>query len=196
MPRRTDSRQRMVAAARDLMRERGLTSTAISDVLERSGAPRGSVYFHFPEGKTQLVVEAAGLHAEDQVTRIDAIADASGTAAEFVGAYVDSGRDGMVAAGYARGCAVAPLVNEGSAEPEAVVTASRVGFERMVGRLAERLTDFGLAPRDARELAEATVAGVEGAMITSRAFRSPTPFDAVRTTLVPRAESLTSTTRD
>jgi TetR/AcrR family transcriptional regulator, lmrAB and yxaGH operons repressor len=67
MAQRSDAKQRMVLAARQLIRERGYHATAISDVLERSGAPRGSVYFHFPGGKPQLAVEAAEAHAHEQV---------------------------------------------------------------------------------------------------------------------------------
>ena len=54
---RSDTKQKMVQAARQLIRERGYHATAFSDVLELSGAPRGSVYFHFPGGKTQLAIE-------------------------------------------------------------------------------------------------------------------------------------------
>ena len=39
--------------------ERGARGTAAADVLEHSGAPRDSVYHHFPGGKPQLVEEAA-----------------------------------------------------------------------------------------------------------------------------------------
>ena len=41
---RSDAKQKMVQAARQLIRERGYGATAFSDVLELSGAPRGSVY--------------------------------------------------------------------------------------------------------------------------------------------------------
>src|ERR1700727_2992413 len=71
MARRSDTKQRMVQAARQLIRERGYHATAISDVLERSDAPRGSVYFHFPGGKPELAVAAADLHAHEQVQYID-----------------------------------------------------------------------------------------------------------------------------
>ncbi len=49
----------MVQAAKQLIREGGYGATAFSDVLTLSGAPRGSVYFHFPGGKAQLGMEAA-----------------------------------------------------------------------------------------------------------------------------------------
>src|SRR6185437_741270 len=75
MGRRSDTRQKIVQAARQLIRERGYNATAFSDVLELSGAPRGSVYYHFPGGKTQLAMEAAEAHAHEQVTVIDQAAE-------------------------------------------------------------------------------------------------------------------------
>ena len=81
MAQRSDAKQRMVQAARQLIRERGYHATAISDVLERSGAPRGSVYFHFPGGKPQLAIEAAESHAHEQVQYIDRAAEQADSAA-------------------------------------------------------------------------------------------------------------------
>src|SRR5215469_7497665 len=111
----------MVRAARQLIRERGYNATAFSDVLELSGAPRGSVYFHFPGGKTQLAMEAAEAHAHEQVAIIDRAADQAGSAAQLAGLYVDLGREGMVDSNYGRGCGVAHLVTEGAARESADV---------------------------------------------------------------------------
>src|SRR5919201_7013446 len=55
---RTDARERMIQSAALLFRERGIEGTSFSDVLEHSGAPRGSIYHHFPAGKSQLAEEA------------------------------------------------------------------------------------------------------------------------------------------
>ena len=51
-------RERMVVSAALLIRERGAHPTAIADVLQHSGAPRGSAYHYFPGGRTQLLCEA------------------------------------------------------------------------------------------------------------------------------------------
>jgi len=48
----------MIASTALLVRERGARATSIDDVLEHSGAPRGSVYHHFPGGRDQLLREA------------------------------------------------------------------------------------------------------------------------------------------
>ena len=58
MPVVPSPRERMVMSAALLIRERGAHPTAIADVLEHSGAPRGSAYHYFPGGRTQLLCEA------------------------------------------------------------------------------------------------------------------------------------------
>jgi TetR/AcrR family transcriptional regulator, lmrAB and yxaGH operons repressor len=40
---------------------KGLEGTSLAEVLERSGAPRGSTYHHLPGGKDEVVTEAVAL---------------------------------------------------------------------------------------------------------------------------------------
>ena len=189
---RSDAKQRMVRAAEQLIRERGYHATAISDILERSAAPRGSVYFHFPGGKAQLAVEAGEAHAHQQVAHIDEAAGQADSAAGLIGAYLDLGRDGMVASGYSRGCGIAPLVTEATPEEPADLGATGDrAFAAMADRLAFHFVEFGLDRPSARQLADAVLAGVEGALITARARRSPAPFDAAKAALTSYAAALT-----
>ncbi|HEY8491429.1 MAG TPA: helix-turn-helix domain-containing protein, partial [Dehalococcoidia bacterium] len=58
MSRPTDSRQRMIRAMSRLMQRQGFHATGLNQVLAESGAPKGSLYFHFPGGKEQLAAEA------------------------------------------------------------------------------------------------------------------------------------------
>ncbi|MFE7566467.1 TetR/AcrR family transcriptional regulator [Streptomyces sp. NPDC057539] len=184
MARRSDAKQRMVQAAKELIQRNGCDATAFSDVLKLSDAPRGSVYFHFPGGKAQLVTEAAAAHAHEQVELIDRVADDVDSATGLVERYMDLGREGMVASDYTRGCAVAPLVTEGTLrESPEVAETSRRAFSEMVDRLAFHFAAFGVERTAARVLADAVLAGIEGAMVTSRALHSPAPYDSVRAVL-------------
>jgi TetR/AcrR family transcriptional regulator, lmrAB and yxaGH operons repressor len=188
MGQRSDARQKMVQAARQLIREHGYGATALSDVLTLSGAPRGSVYFHFPGGKAQLGMEAAEAHAHEQVEIIDRAAGEASSAGQFIERYIDLGRSGMVASDYGRGCGVAPLVTEGTAQESAELNeTSRRAFSEMTDRLVFHLVALGVDRAAARVLADAVLAAMEGAMITSRALRSPAPYDSVRAVLVRHA---------
>src|SRR5262245_55101569 len=52
------TRSKMVRGAAELLRERGYSGTGFREVIEITGAPRGSIYHHFPDGKAQLAGEA------------------------------------------------------------------------------------------------------------------------------------------
>ena len=47
----------MIESAALLFREQGYSGTGFNAVIEHSGAPRGSIYHHFPGGKAELAAE-------------------------------------------------------------------------------------------------------------------------------------------
>ena len=62
----------MIRSAALLFRENGYSGTGFRDVIAHSGAPRGSIYHHFPDGKEQLAadtVEWAGAVIERRLAR-------------------------------------------------------------------------------------------------------------------------------
>src|ERR1700749_5360066 len=83
MPRKSDAKDRMIAAARRLFREHGYFGTALSDVVTESAAPRGSIYFHFPGGKEEVASEVTLLHASVRITDINRAAATTTTAAQL-----------------------------------------------------------------------------------------------------------------
>src|SRR5262249_43210887 len=89
-PRRSDARKRMLDAASTLVRERGASATSLDDILAHSQAPRGSVYYYFPGGRTQLIEEALERAGEDILQFIAG----DGTPAEVFAAFIAAWRDG------------------------------------------------------------------------------------------------------
>src|SRR5258705_13360120 len=100
MPRRSDSKDRMIAAARRLFREHGYLGTALSDVVTESAAPRGSISFPFPGGKEELATEVTLLPASDRIADINRAAATTHTAAELIAAFIGRERDGLVSSNY------------------------------------------------------------------------------------------------
>src|ERR1700722_1272377 len=68
----SNSRMRMVRSAAALFGSRGLSATSFSDVVADSGAPRGSIYHHFPGGKKQLAEDAIGWTSEQILAHLQA----------------------------------------------------------------------------------------------------------------------------
>lgn len=52
------SREKILLTATRLFCLRGYHATGLNQILKESGAPKGSLYYHFPDGKEQLAIEA------------------------------------------------------------------------------------------------------------------------------------------
>jgi AcrR family transcriptional regulator len=171
----SDARQKMIESAVTLLAIRGLQRTSFSDVLERSGAPRGSIYHHFPEGKDQLVDAAIELAGERAVRVLDAVEGAPPT--EVTRYFLDLWRQVLVRSSLRAGCAVlAVTVATDSAD---LLDHAASIFRAWRKRLAALYERGGLAPDAAARLAMTVVAASEGAVVVSRAERSLEPFELV-----------------
>ncbi|WP_455577963.1 TetR/AcrR family transcriptional regulator [Actinomadura luteofluorescens] len=99
----TDSRERMVRSAAYLFRERGYSGTGFRDVIAHSGAPRGSIYHHFPGGKAQLAEEAVRYAGEFLNAGILAATE-GGDAASAVDAFTGWWRQVLIKSEFRAGC--------------------------------------------------------------------------------------------
>jgi TetR/AcrR family transcriptional repressor of lmrAB and yxaGH operons len=189
MPKRSDSKERMIAAARRLFREYGYLGTALSDVVTESAAPRGSIYFHFPGGKEELAGEVTLLHAGDHIAHINRAAAATSTAGQLIEVFIGRIRDELISSDYREGCAMAPLVIESRPASDQLSDATRRGFQDMIATLAARLTEKNVPASRATQLATQAWTSVEGALILSRVLHSPEPFDTATAQLAATADT-------
>jgi TetR/AcrR family transcriptional repressor of lmrAB and yxaGH operons len=189
MPKRSDSKERMIAAARRLFREYGYLGTALSDVVTESAAPRGSIYFHFPGGKEELAGEVTLLHAGDHIAHINRAAAATSTAGQLIEVFIDRIRDELISSNYREGCAMAPLVIESMPASDQLSAATRRGFQDMIATLAARLIEKNVPASRATQLATQAWTSVEGALILSRVLHSPEPFDTATAQLAATADT-------
>lgn len=173
-----DSRTRMVESAAQLIRERGLSGTSFRDVIEHSGAPRGSIYHHFPEGKRQLVreaVELSGTWVADAIAQIESGGDPVASLHAFLGVWAEILR----ASDFRAGCPVVAVSVEANDDEPEVTEAAATAFRAWTRALAGGLHRAGVDEERAGRLATLTVAAIEGAVVLCRAERSTGPLDDV-----------------
>ena len=172
-------RERMVISAALLIRERGAHATAISDVLEHSGAPRGSAYHYFPGGRTQLLCEAVD-YAGEHVAAIIAEAD---DGARLMDTLIDKYRRQLLDSDFRAGCpVVAVSVEAGEDEGERmapVVERAASVFDRWTDLIAQRFIADGITRERAGDLALLATTALEGAIVLARVRRDLTPLDVV-----------------
>lgn len=176
----SDARRKMIESAVTLLATRGLQGTAFSDVLARSGAPRGSIYHHFPEGKDELVDAAIELAGDRALRVLDAVQDSPPK--EVTRYFLDLWREVLVRSDLRAGCAVL-AVTVATDSPDLLGHAARI-FRAWRGRLADLYARGGMDADAAARLATTVVAASEGAVVVSRAERTLEPFELVATQLL------------
>jgi TetR/AcrR family transcriptional repressor of lmrAB and yxaGH operons len=171
-----DSRERMVRSAASLISSRGVSATSLSDVLADSGAPRGSIYHHFPGGKDQLATEAVRSTSDRVVAFLRAGTET--TPAAVLARFIQLWRQVIVTSDAASGCVVAGVALDTGAR-DALMGVARESFRAWETALADQLERTGLPRPRANGVAIATLAGMEGALILSRAEGTVQPLDDV-----------------
>ena len=168
----------MIHAAAQLFRQRGYHATAFSDVVQASGAARGSIYFHFPGGKQELAREAialAGDEIEQLVAQAAGLADGPGSFVRALGDMVAARLEGS---DYRSGCAIATMVLELAPQNEELSSDFDKVFERWRQALASQFETWGIATGRGTDLANLVMSVFEGALVVSRAARRIDPFAA------------------
>ena len=167
-------RERMIQSALVLLGQNGVEGTSFSQVIKHSGAPRGSIYHHFPGGKAQLVEEATR-YAGDMVVNLAAAqldTDDPLSGLRAIGAFW---RQVLHDSDFAAGCPVLAASLESRDLPGAREAACEA-FERFQDVHFQLLRRAGIEEDRARSLAATAVSAVEGAIILARAQRSNEPL--------------------
>lgn len=177
MTTRGSTRAAMVVSAAELLREHGAAAVTVDAVLARSGAPRGSVYHHFPGGRSQILREALQFAGDEIAARIDAVAGDSGTA--LLQQFADMWREALIASDYTAGCPVlAAAIGSGRDEQQLASLASDI-FARWREASRQAYVREGFDPAEASALADTAIAAMEGAVVLCRSTRSLDPLNDV-----------------
>ena len=171
-------REAIVAAAVRLFRRQGFAATGLAQIIEASGAPKGSLYHYFPAGKAAIgaaAVQAAG----EKVAATMAALPRGDRPGDFMREYARLMAGWMRASGYRDGCPIATTVLEEAADDEGIATAGRAAFEGWRAVLARRLVNAGAAEDRAAEFGLMAISAMEGALVLARAERSDRPILAV-----------------
>jgi TetR/AcrR family transcriptional repressor of lmrAB and yxaGH operons len=167
----------MLISAAEVMRERGAAGVTIDEVLTRSGAPRGSVYYHFPEGRNQILIEALQ-YAGEAITEVIDEAAANG-GMYLVRQFVEFWEELLVESEFSAGCpVVAAAIGSADEEPQLTTVAGGI-FEHWRDALTRAFVSDGFDEADAASLAITCIAALEGAVVLCRSTGSTDPLRQV-----------------
>ena len=159
----------MLDAAVDLLQRQGYHGTGLNELLDRSEAPRGSLYHYFPGGKEQIGAEALARAGDQVAAAISHLLRAKPSVADAVEALAGLLAAGLEASAFERGCPVATTALEVTPRSEPIRAAVQASFDGWLVPLRARLEETGFERAEAAQRAHLVIAALEGALILARA---------------------------
>ncbi len=172
----TLTKARLTESMLELIQTSGYSGTGLNAVIEHAAAPKGSIYFHFPDGKEGLGVAAVELAATQFGTLIAEAAASAGGPAEAARAAIEALASIVRESDFRLGCPVSVVTLEMGAESERLRRACATAFESWIAPTAALLEASGVDAEGARSLATVVVSTIEGAVIVSRALQNIQPL--------------------
>jgi TetR/AcrR family transcriptional regulator, lmrAB and yxaGH operons repressor len=175
----SDSRPKLVAATAKLLQTTGYHATSIKEIARAAEAPIGSLYFLFPDGKDELVIEALNQSARDVTSALTAVLAEAKTSHEVVHTYLGVICWLLTESQYTDGCPIATVALEVAPLNATIADVIAAAFDAWTGVLHDALVRTGVAPDAAQIIAATSLAAVEGALIVARTHRDSATFDLI-----------------
>ncbi len=162
------SRDKLAWTAAKLFQERGFHGVGLAEILKQSGLPKGSLYHHFPNGKTDLALAAAAL-AHRETSRIidDAFREAKTYQAGATTLLYKLAKLFEIM-GKHTACPISETLFGG---PDNTVFRAQSAdyFEAWIRQIAAHAERLGVAPDEARSHAERLFVSLQGGWVLARA---------------------------
>ncbi|MCA9562963.1 MAG: TetR/AcrR family transcriptional regulator [Myxococcales bacterium] len=178
---RKDHRTGMVEATKELLQKQGYPGTGLKEILEVSGAPKGSLYHYFPGGKEELGEAAIMLSADEILASLSALADLPPV--ESVDRFTTILTEELERSDYEAGSPIATVALEMSSSSEVLREACRRAYEQWMAEIRRPFLQAGIDPAAAKAASLVAMSCVEGALLLSRVQRSTEPIRVVSLTL-------------
>lgn len=187
-----ETQARLLKTMAYLLRTQGYHATGVSQVLQESKVPKGSLYHHFPQGKTELAAAAVNLSNERILAALEKMVFETGNPIDTLTTFCDYYIQQMNEGNYRKGCPIATITLEAAADVDLIQAACKQAFVDMTQLFSRQLQAHNVSEPEAEALATMVIAAIEGALIMSRAQRSTRPLEIIRDNLMAQLEAALS----
>ncbi len=177
------AKDRLTTTAAGLFMRQGYHGTGLAQIVSESGAPKGSLYFHFPGGKEALALAAVAMAGARFSVSIEQVLKANPVPTDALFALSAMLGQWMENSCFTEGCPITTVCLELAPHNEPVTMETNAIFASWQRHWQGHLTQAGFVHDEASALATTIVAAFEGAFVLSRAERSNRAFAAVSNTL-------------
>ncbi|AEG18099.1 TetR/AcrR family transcriptional regulator [Methanobacterium paludis] len=185
-----NTRDRIVRAATRLFQLKGYHATGLNEILRESNAPKGSLYYYFPNGKEELALESIELtkvFVEETIRKrlsmIEDPAESIKNAIQEMADFIDMEENEKISFKSTKKVSVNLVALETSSSNENLRKACESAFDAWQNVYAEKLIQGGFTRQEAQKLSMVIQSMIEGAIVMSLTKKSDVPFFEVAETI-------------
>lgn len=172
-------REQVLQTTCDLLEKQGYHGTGLNEIVKESGAPKGSLYYYFPEGKEQITAEAVLHSGQATAERIRAGLASGSDAADAIHDFIVLVAGHVERSGFAAGSPLTAVAMETATTSERINLACREAYAMLQNAFKEKLLESGFSTSKAEELSTFITASIEGGIILSRTAHTADPLRLV-----------------
>lgn len=173
------AREQIIEATCDLLEAQGYHATGLNQIVAVGGAPKGSLYHYFPDGKEELAAAAIDRTGRGLAGRVEAALARDADPAAAIAFLAAAIADAVEQSGFRAGGPLTTVAMETATSNQRINLACRAAYDRLQAAFAAKLAAGGWSPRRAGELAAFITAAIEGGILLSRTYHSGDPLRRV-----------------
>lgn len=175
----TTTREKIIQATYVLLENYGYHATGLKEIVARSSAPKGSIYYYFPDGKEGIAAATIAFAGTRIAERIRANLAGTSTAADAVRVFLETIAHFIEVSGFEAGGPLTIVASETATTSEKLNAACREAYDQMRAAFAEKFLNSGFPPQQAQSLAWSVTSATEGGIILCRTYHSGDPLRQV-----------------
>lgn len=180
---KTSTRDNLINAMTDALQRKGLHGVGLNELLDIAGAPKGSLYHHFPGGKSELAVAAIERIGERIDSLFSQLFSHQPDPLNAMHSWLQAALQQLESSGFERGCPLATIALESGPEDVEIRAALQHSFTAVRQALSVQLHAYGYPREQADNLAALFVAIYEGGLLQARVAGSSEPLRRAATAL-------------
>lgn len=177
------TRDRILMAATRLFQLKGYHATGLNEILRESNAPKGSLYYYFPNGKEQLALESIELTKvfveetiREKLSKVQDPVESIKKAIQEMAENLEMEDNEKIALKSTKKVSVNLMALETYSVNENLRKACESAFDAWGNVYAEKLIQGGFSKQKAEALSMTIQSMVEGAIVMSLTKKSDRPF--------------------
>ena len=151
----------------------------MKEIVKESGAPKGAIYYYFPDGKEGITAEAVLFTGRGVAERIRIHLAEKSDLAEAVQSFVEMIAHFVESSGFRSGGPLTIVASETATTSEKLNLICREAYTMVREAFQAKLLESGFSEERSASLAWMMTSATEGGIILSRTYHSGDPLRAV-----------------